>query len=69
MGTNDEKVKVGDSVDLDLQVSYNPTPIYEDIQLIIYIIKANHNTNTVKHIAVPIQSVHEKIYITNYLPC
>ena len=47
---------------LGLQVSDIPTPIYEDIQRNIDIIKANHNTNTVKHIADPIQSVHEKIW-------
>ena len=45
---------------LGLQVSNAPTPIYEDIQPIIYILESNHIIGIVKHIPVPIHSVHEK---------
>ena len=40
------------------QVSDAPTPIYDESQLNIYIIKANHLTSRVQQIFVPIQYVY-----------
>ena len=45
---------------LGFQVSDAPTPIYEDSQPTIVIIKANHLIIRVKQVSVPICYIHEK---------
>ena len=47
---------------LIFQVSDYPTPIYEDIQPTIGVIKTNHITSIVKNIAVHICYVHEQFF-------
>ena len=41
-------------------VSYTPTPIYEDSQPTIKIIKSNNLTSLVKHISFPIHYAHDQ---------
>ena len=48
---------------LGFRVYDAPTPIYEDIQPTIDIIKANHITGIVKHIYFPINYLHEQYFL------